>query len=108
MVYNYLKYYTIFQGRGLNMRGVESAKVKTLLYKCALYGVALYILAILQVTFFAKINIFNLYLMFWDKKYIIKANHWMVLFGRYVCKAQKPQCSNCPIFEYCNSKDKII
>jgi endonuclease-3 len=42
------------------------------------------------------------------EKYIIKANHWMVLFGRYVCKAQKPQCSNCPIFEYCNSKDKII
>ena len=41
------------------MRGVESAKVKTVIYKCALYGVVLYILAILQVTFFAKINILN-------------------------------------------------
>jgi hypothetical protein len=41
------------------MRGVESAKAKIILYKCALYGIALYVLAILQVTFFAKINILS-------------------------------------------------
>ena len=41
------------------MRGVESAKAKILFYKCVLYGIALYILSILQVTFFAKINILN-------------------------------------------------
>lgn len=33
-------------------------------------------------------------------------NHWLVLFGRYICKAQKPLCDKCPIFEYCHSADK--
>ena len=36
------------------------------------------------------------------------ANHWLVLFGRYVCKAQNPDCANCPIAAYCHSKDKKI
>ena len=42
------------------------------------------------------------------KEYIINANHWLVLFGRYVCKAQKPDCSNCIISKYCHSKDKKL
>ena len=42
------------------------------------------------------------------EKYVIKANHWMVLFGRYTCKAQKPLCSSCPISNYCTSKDKML
>ena len=41
------------------MRGVESAKAKTILYKCALYSFALFVIGVLQVTFFAKINILN-------------------------------------------------
>lgn len=41
-------------------------------------------------------------------KYIINANHWLVLFGRYICKAQKPECLRCPIASYCKSKDKNI
>lgn len=41
-------------------------------------------------------------------KYLMYANHWLVLFGRYICKAQKPQCEKCPIARYCNSKDKRI
>lgn len=32
----------------------------------------------------------------------------MVLFGRYICKAQKPQCQNCFLYELCNSKDKCL
>ncbi len=36
------------------------------------------------------------------------ANHWLVLFGRYICKAQKPDCANCPISSFCNSSDKKI
>jgi len=36
------------------------------------------------------------------------ANHWLVLFGRYICKAQKPDCLNCPISKFCYSKDKKI
>ena len=41
-------------------------------------------------------------------EYVKNANHWLVLFGRYVCKAQKPDCANCPISGFCHSKDKRI
>lgn len=41
-------------------------------------------------------------------EYIKNTNHWLVLFGRYICKAQKPDCTNCPISKYCHSKDKRI
>ena len=34
------------------------------------------------------------------------AHHWLILHGRYVCKARKPECSNCAIAEYCLFKDK--
>ena len=40
------------------------------------------------------------------EKYVLNANHWLVLFGRYICKAQRPECEKCPIKSYCNSKDK--
>lgn len=36
------------------------------------------------------------------------ANHWLVLFGRYICKAQKPNCPNCPVSSFCHSADKRI
>lgn len=36
------------------------------------------------------------------------ANHWLVLFGRYTCKAQKPDCANCPLTRLCHSPDKRI
>lgn len=42
------------------------------------------------------------------EKYVINANHWLVLFGRYVCKAQKPECQKCPVASYCRSKDKKL
>lgn len=42
------------------------------------------------------------------QEYIKNANHWLVLFGRYICKAQKPDCPNCPVAAYCHSKDKRI
>ncbi len=41
-------------------------------------------------------------------EYVKNANHWLVLFGRYICKAQKPDCPNCPIAKFCKSKDKRI
>lgn len=37
---------------------------------------------------------------------IVNTNHWLVLFGRYVCKAQRPLCGQCPIYDYCYCKDK--
>ena len=30
-----------------------------------------------------------------------KAHHWLILHGRYVCKARNPQCRECGISEYC-------
>ena len=36
------------------------------------------------------------------------ANHWLVLFGRYICTAQKPDCPNCPVSSFCHSADKRI
>ena len=40
--------------------------------------------------------------------YAKNANHWLVLFGRYICKAQKPDCANCPIAGFYHSADKRI
>lgn len=31
------------------------------------------------------------------------AHHWLILHGRYVCKARKPDCPNCGIKEWCKS-----
>ena len=30
-----------------------------------------------------------------------KAHHWLILHGRYVCKARKPDCESCGIKDYC-------
>lgn len=35
------------------------------------------------------------------KKHVGKVNHWLVLHGRYICKAKKPQCHTCPLRPYC-------
>ncbi|WP_202149394.1 endonuclease III [Candidatus Sarmatiella mevalonica] len=35
------------------------------------------------------------------KKYLINAHHWLVLHGRYVCKAQSPQCYQCIVSHLC-------
>lgn len=30
------------------------------------------------------------------------AHHWLILHGRYVCQARKPQCENCGLTEWCD------
>lgn len=35
-------------------------------------------------------------------KWKVHAHHWLILHGRYICKARKPNCLECPIKEYCN------
>ena len=35
------------------------------------------------------------------------AHHWLILHGRYICTAQKPNCASCPLTQWCkeyNSK----
>jgi len=34
------------------------------------------------------------------------AHHWLILHGRYVCKARKPNCPECLIAKLCEYKDK--
>ncbi len=35
------------------------------------------------------------------------AHHWLILHGRYTCIARNPKCLQCPIYDYCEYKDKI-
>lgn len=36
------------------------------------------------------------------------AHHWLILHGRYVCKARTPLCSECSIAEWCEYKKKVF
>ncbi|MGB5165480.1 MAG: endonuclease III [Woeseiaceae bacterium] len=36
------------------------------------------------------------------------AHHWLILHGRYVCKARKPLCGECPVIEWCEYKAKEL
>jgi endonuclease-3 len=40
------------------------------------------------------------------KKYLHDAHHWLILHGRYVCTARKPQCPTCIIRDLCEYPDK--
>jgi endonuclease III len=35
------------------------------------------------------------------------AHHWLILLGRYVCKARRPDCPNCPVRRWCGYADKV-
>lgn len=45
-------------------------------------------------------------LKFVPAEYLLDAHHWLILHGRYVCKARKPQCGSCRIEDLCEYKDK--
>jgi endonuclease III len=38
--------------------------------------------------------------------YLFHAHHWLILHGRYCCKARKPDCAACIIADLCKSKEK--
>ncbi|MFZ9469742.1 MAG: endonuclease III [Rickettsiales bacterium] len=40
------------------------------------------------------------------KEFLLHAHHWMILHGRYICKARNPDCKNCKISEFCEYKAK--
>ena len=47
-------------------------------------------------------------LKFVPKEFHHDAHHWLILHGRYVCKARKPECSKCIIEDLCDFKNKIL
>jgi endonuclease-3 len=38
----------------------------------------------------------------------LDAHHWLILHGRYVCQARKPQCEKCIIQDLCEFKQKVL
>ena len=37
----------------------------------------------------------------------VGSHHWMILHGRYICKARSPECWRCPVIDLCAFKDKV-
>ena len=35
-------------------------------------------------------------------------HHWLILHGRYICKARKPDCPACPVHDLCGYKEKTV
>ena len=40
------------------------------------------------------------------EEFLKDAHHWLILHGRYTCKARKPECPNCVIHDLCEYRDK--
>ena len=40
------------------------------------------------------------------RHYLRHAHHWLILHGRYICKARKPECWRCPINDLCQFREK--
>lgn len=40
-------------------------------------------------------------------EFMVHAHHWLILHGRYTCKARKPDCPTCVINDICKFKEKI-
>ncbi|PIU05643.1 MULTISPECIES: endonuclease III [Methylobacterium] len=41
-------------------------------------------------------------------RYRLNAHHWLILFGRYVCKARRPECPACLVSDLCRYPAKTI
>jgi endonuclease III len=42
------------------------------------------------------------------KEFLIDAHHWLILHGRYTCKARKPECGQCIVEPLCSYKEKYF
>lgn len=38
----------------------------------------------------------------------VGAHHWLILHGRYVCKARRPECWRCPVVDLCGFRAKVL
>jgi len=42
------------------------------------------------------------------QEFLLHAHHWLILHGRYICKARKPECEKCVIADLCASSEKTV
>lgn len=42
------------------------------------------------------------------KAFLVDAHHWLILHGRYVCKARKPECPVCIVRDLCDYQGKTL
>lgn len=42
------------------------------------------------------------------KQFLRHAHHWLILHGRYICKARAPECKKCPVVHVCEFKEKRL
>ncbi len=42
------------------------------------------------------------------EEYLATAHHWLILHGRYVCKARKPECAECFLSEVCRAYPRFM
>lgn len=38
----------------------------------------------------------------------LHCHHWLILHGRYICKARRPECGRCPVNDLCSYKEKTL
>ncbi len=38
----------------------------------------------------------------------LDAHHWLILHGRYICKARTPECWRCPVVDLCSFRKKVL
>jgi endonuclease-3 len=41
------------------------------------------------------------------KEFLHDAHHWLILHGRYICRARQPKCAECLIYDLCEYKNKV-
>ena len=42
------------------------------------------------------------------QEFLLHAHHWLILHGRYLCKARSPECWRCPIVDICRYRNKKL
>jgi endonuclease-3 len=42
------------------------------------------------------------------EEFRLHAHHWLILHGRYTCKARKPECPGCVVNDVCKFKGKTV
>ncbi len=42
------------------------------------------------------------------EEFLLHAHHWLILHGRYTCKARKPECKSCIVSDLCQFKEKLV